>query len=314
MKVVPFAPQYERQIIELWNRNVASQFPMTPALFQQNTLLDANVLAEGSAVMELNGQVCGVVISKVTKCTKGVEMATNKGWIHLLLVDAPYRKQGIGTLLLQHAEQALKAAGMEKIQFGGDLLHYLCGVPKEDVETQTFLQHKGYVYEAVMTDLTQTLMEPVALPTFEEIHFEPLKFQEKEAFLQFMHRVFPGRWEYEAIVYFEQGGTGKEFVVAKKGEQIIGFCRMNDDSGPTIAQNMNWAPALTGKAGGIGPLGIEEAERKGGYGLGITQAAMHFLQQRHVETILIDWTTLITFYEKLGFSPWQHYCTYGKTF
>ena len=313
MKVEPFSAQYAQQIIALWNRNVSDAFPMTEALFAQNTVGDADVLVDGSAVVTVEGEVRAVVISKIVKNTKDVTLRTDKGWIHLLLVDVPYRRQGIGSKLLAVAEEALKKAGMQHIQFGGDLLHYLCGVPKEDEVTQQFLLQHHYVYEATMTDLTQTLTAPVILPQFDEIQFVPLQLAEKDAFLQFMHRAFPGRWEYEAIVYFEKGGTGKEFVVAKKGEQIIGFCRMNDETGPTIAQNMNWAPTMQGKAGGIGPLGIEASERKGGYGLGITQAAVYYLQQRGVDTILIDWTTLIEFYGKLGFTPWQQYNTYSKT-
>ena len=312
MQLQPFSKQYAQQIIDLWNRNVSDAFPMTEKLFTQNTLEDTNVLQEGSAVVLIDGEVRAVVVSKVIKDAKNVEMRHDKGWIHLLLVDAPNRKQGIGTKLLQLAETALAQAGMKHIQFGGDLLHYLCGVPTADQQTQQFLAKHGYVHEATMTDLTHTLMTDVVLPQFDEINLVPLQIHEKDAFLQFMHRAFPGRWEYEAIVYFEKGGTGKEFVVAKKGEQIIGFCRMNDETGPTIAQNMNWSPALQGIAGGIGPLGIEASERKGGYGIGITQAAVHYLQQRGVETILIDWTTLIEFYGKLGFTPWQQYETYGK--
>ena len=312
MEFHSFSAQFAPAIIDLWNRNVDPAFPMTKALFQQNTVEDENILHEGTAVVVDKGQVIAVVVSKIIKDAKKVPMQMDKGWIHLLLVDKAYRSQGIGTQLLQKAEHALQQAGMIKIQIGGDLLHYFCGIPEHDQTTQQFLVKHGYEPGQVMTDLTHTLKEQVELPTFEEIHFEPLAFEEKEAFLTFMHDAFPGRWEYEAIVYFEKGGTGKEFVVAKKGNDIIGFCRMNDVTGPTIAQNMNWSTAFEGNFGGIGPLGIEASARKGGYGLGITKAAVHFLQKRGVETILIDWTTIIEFYAKLGFTPWQNYHMYSK--
>jgi len=41
--------------------------------------------------------------------------------------------------------------------------------------------------------------------------------------LQFFQPCFPDRWLYEALNYFEKGGTGREFVVLKKDGKLKGF-------------------------------------------------------------------------------------------
>src|SRR5699024_8165519 len=106
--------------------------------------------------------------------------------------------------------------------------------------------------------------------------------------------------------------TGREFVVLRKNNRIIGFCRINDEHSPMIAQNVYWAPLITGELGGVGPLGIDENERGQGYGLAIVEAGLAFLRQRGICHIVIDWTDLVNFYKKLGFCPWKGYLVYQK--
>jgi len=142
--------------------------------------------------------------------------------------------------------------------------------------------------------------------------FALLKEEEKTDFLTFLNRCFPGRWEYEAIKYFEKGGQGREFVVLKDKDRMIGFCRINDQHSPFIAQNVYWQPLFSEPIGGIGPLGIDENERGHGYGLAIVKAAINTLRERDIQTMIIDWTSLIDFYKKLGFKPWKGYTTYFK--
>ncbi|WP_338463302.1 GNAT family N-acetyltransferase [Brevibacillus borstelensis] len=150
------------------------------------------------------------------------------------------------------------------------------------------------------------------LPTFAEVTFREGKPEDRDALMAFFNRCFPGRWEYEALCYFEKGGTGREFVLAEKNGAIIGFCRINDARSPIIAQNVYWAPLFADELGGIGPLGIDPQERKYGYGRGVVEAGIYFLRQRGIERICIDWTDLVDFYRKLGFEVWKGYRSYSK--
>ncbi len=88
---------------------------------------------------------------------------------------------------------------------------------------------------------------------------------------------------------------------------------MNDRHSPFIAQNVYWAPLFDGDLGGVGPLGIDSAERNKGYGLKIVEAGIATLRNRGSNHIVIDWTRLIEFYGKLGFNVWKVYQKYTKT-
>ncbi|WP_243700544.1 GNAT family N-acetyltransferase [Caldanaerobacter subterraneus] len=152
----------------------------------------------------------------------------------------------------------------------------------------------------------------INLPYLENIKFSILNLEEKDDFLSFLKENFPGRWEYEAIHYFMKGGKGREFVIAKKNSDIVGFCRINDSHSPFIAQNVYWAPLFDKELGGIEPLGIAQKERGKGLGIAIVQAGIYFLYQRKIKDVVIDWTDLENFYRKLGWEAWKQYFVFKK--
>lgn len=313
MNLLPWNSDYIDELVALWNKELSTHFPMRKELFAQNSFEDLNVLSKGSFIaIDDNNKIIGFVVSKKWQEQMAVEMDLKKGWIQILLVDSAHRGKGIGTLLLAQAETALKESGVEVIQLAGDPFHYFSGIPEVYPEVQKWVEKFGYYKKIDTFDLMNHLDKKYPFPNESSASFSVLQIEEKEEFLSFIARCFPGRWEYEAIKYFEIDGVGREFVVAKKNGRIIGFCRMNDSLSPSIAQNVYWSPLFEQKVGGIGPLGIDPNERKQGYGLEIVEAAMSYLQERGIETIIIDWTNLLEFYGKLDFMPWKKYGVYLK--
>ncbi|HJF30724.1 MAG TPA: GNAT family N-acetyltransferase, partial [Sporosarcina psychrophila] len=257
-------------------------------------------------------RVIGFVVAKRWQEKIDVKMDTKKGWIQVLLVDSAYQGKGIGTTLLEQAEEQLKGNGVEEMQLGGDPFHYFSGIPDQYKDAQKLAEKHGYTKRVDTYDLINHLDKKYDLPVDNSVAFTILKKAEQEELISFLERCFPGRWVYETMKYFEMNGDGREFVVVKKKGQIIGFCRINDSHSPFIAQNVYWSPLFEQKVGGIGPLGIDANEQKQGYGLAIVQAAMAYLQERNIETIIIDWTILVDFYKKLDFNPWKIYGVYLK--
>ena len=313
MKLITWNRDRVDELVSLWNKELNTHFPMRKELFIQNSFADVNVFERGSFMaVDSNDEVIGFVVSKMWQENTPVEMDSKRGWIQVLLVDSEHRGRGIGKTLLEQAESALVENGAEVLQLAGDPFHYFSGIPDVYPEVQKWFEKFGYYNKIDTFDLINRMSKKYPFPEDSSATFSILSLEEKEAFLSFLRRCFPGRWEYEAIKYFEMGGTGREFVVAKKNESIIGFCRMNDAISPTIAQNVYWSPLFEQEIGGIGPLGIDSNERKQGYGLEVVEAAMFYLQQRDIKTIIIDWTVLVEFYEKLDFKPWKKYGIYLK--
>lgn len=318
IQLKPWDANRLKEIVNLWNQELDGQFPMRQELFKVNSFEDKNVYTSGSRIaVNDEDKVIGFVVAKKWQEDLHVAIPSDTGWIQVLLVGRDYRYDGIGSALLKHAEEALKETGMKRILLGRDTWHYFPGIPTQDTETIEWFKARGYSLASSndndydMICHYNNSLQPI-MPCIAGVEFSILNKEEKVNLLRFMHRCFPGRWEYEAMKYFEKGGDGREFVIAKKNDKIIGFCRINDPDSPFIAQNVNWAPLIDGKMGGIGPLGIDPVERKNGYGLTLVEAATVFLRARNIHSIVIDWTGLTSFYEKLGYEIWKSYSNYQK--
>ncbi|WP_042459414.1 GNAT family N-acetyltransferase [Neobacillus dielmonensis] len=315
MRYIPWDIQRLPQLVSLWNSEIGSQFPMTGELFKQNSFEDENILPEGSLIaINDEDQVAGFIVSKCWREKINISIDQETGWIQVLLVRSSFRRRGIGSALLREAESALREHNCKRVLLGRDPYHYFPGVPIEYERTRSWFEHKGYHSGEKESDLIHHYMphEKSFRNELDDIKISLLRVEEKETLLSFLRRCFPGRWEYEAFHYFKRGGNGREFVVIKKAGNIIGFCRINDLNSPFIAQNVYWAPLFKEPLGGIGPLGIDRAERKNGYGLAIVEAAVSFLRERGIHIIVIDWTGLTEFYGRLGFQVWKEYQPFYK--
>lgn len=313
MKIIAWKRDRVEELVELWNKELAVDFPMREELFIQNSFDDVNV-SYGSSYIAVDDQdhVMGFVVAKRWQEEIDVKMDPKRGWIQVLLVDSAHRGKGIGTTLLERAEAHLKGNGVEELQLCGDPFHYFSGIPDQYKGAQKWAEKQDYTKRVDTYDMINHLDKKYDLPADKSVEFSILKKEEEADLISFLERCFPGRWVYETLKYFEMNGDGREFVVVKKNGQIIGFCRINDSHSPFIAQNVYWSPLFEQEVGGIGPLGIDANEQKQGYGLAIVQAAMAFLQDRNIETIIIDWTTIVDFYSKLDFNPWKIYGVYLK--
>ncbi|WP_077604300.1 GNAT family N-acetyltransferase [Oceanobacillus sojae] len=315
MRLEPWNEERIEDIVQLWNQEIGASFPMRKELFKQNSFTDENICSPASMIaVDNEGHVIGFVVAKIYQEIEKIDMSRTTGWIQVLLVSRKHRNQGIGSKLLANAETYLKAAGANQILLGRDPWHYFPGIPDKMEETKAWFAHKGYENNGTEHDMIRkyNVNDEVKIPKIGGVEFSVLELKDKELFLDFLHHCFPGRWEYEAIHYFQKGGTGREFAILKKEERIIGFCRMNDEKSLLIAQNVYWAPLFKESLGGIGPLGVDERERGQGYGLAIVEAAISFLRQRGISRIVIDWTGLVEFYSLLGYDIWKTYAAHKK--
>ncbi|MCG7344206.1 GNAT family N-acetyltransferase [Sporosarcina sp. ACRSL] len=314
MKVVPISEINVSDIVKLWNEEIGERFPMSTALWHQNTTEEPNVLKEGSLAVIEEGELRGLIVAKRYVEKLDARMQATIGWIQCMLVRTSSRNEGIGSELLRLAEQALIAAGVEEIRLGRDPWHYFPGIPLEDEDTINWFEKHGYVKGGVETDLIKDVRDGELYKlTNSSEHYRLLTTEDIPSLLSFLERVFPGRWHYEAIHYEMIGGTGREFIGFFMEDELQGFCRINDSQSPVIAQNVYWSALVKGEMGGMGPLGIDRDIRGKHFGLDLVKAAANELINRGVTDIVIDWTQLVSFYGKLGFQPWKQYQSMAKT-
>lgn len=312
MNVIPLEAKWLVPMCELWNRELGGLFPMREALLRQNSFQDANVYYPGSwLAQDDDGTLLGFVIAKKwQELEREMQLGEGAGWIQALVVRSDRRGEGIGSRLLALAEGSLREAGVELVYMGRDPWHYFPGVPKALSSSRPWFERRGYEFLYEVYDLLASAEEgpPPVAPSFSEgAYIKGLEPGDQEEMLRFFRRCFPGRWCYEALCYWERGGSGREFIGLFAGREMIGFCRVNDEKSALIAQNTYWAPLFQEPLGGIGPLGVDSRYRGKGYGLALVEAGVSELKARGMRHLVIDWTELVDFYAKLGFQPWKGY-------
>lgn len=308
------------EMVHLWNQEWSQAYPMRERLLRQNVFGDRNLLADGSwmAVDPATARLLGFITTKLWQDREsGMAFANDTGWIQSLIVDREARGRGIGGELLARAESALQERHVAQIVLGNDFhKRFFPGIPTENPAAKQWFERRGYSGSELSYDLLNEYEDAEAAewPKTDGVTFRLARHDDRERFIDFMKRCFPGRWEYQVREYWKLGGTGREFVVLVNDKsEIIGFCRLNDEQSPLLAQNIYWAPLFAESLGGIGPLGIDERFRGHRYGLSIVQAAVAALRERGVRRIVIDTTPYLDFYGKLGYRSWKSYWRLQRT-
>jgi len=314
MNSLPVLELKPSAIVQLWNENLGNKFPMSEALWIQNTVNEPNVLNDASIAYVVGNELLAFVVAKQYQEHNEAVMGSNIGWIQCLLVKESARNQGIGTHLLQHVQEVFNKLKLSEVRLGRDPWHYFPGIPIEDKPTIEWFEKRGYGKETIETDLTRVVKDqPLYTLTNSSEHFRVLTKDDLPSLLKFLEHSFPGRWHYEAIHYMNNNGTGRDFMGFFHDNELQGFCRINDSKSPVIAQNVYWSDLFEEELGGIGPLGINRSIRGNNFGLDLVKAAANELMTHDVSHIVIDWTQLVHFYEKLGFTTWKQYQTMSKS-
>lgn len=317
MRMEQLTEKHLNGILALWNREWWELFPLRDRLIEQNVYHDPNWLREGSwAAINEAEELIGFVIAKGSRDElEPFGIPRDLGWIQALLVAKSARGKGIGSELLRRGEDALRQHGARRIMLGNDLQSRLFpGLPEPEASMKLWFEMRGFRYQEEVYDLVNQYEEgeTVELPELQGASLSIADGSDRERMEAFMSRCFPGAWDYQHREYWKRGGTGREFVLLKRGGEIVGFCRMNDGLSPLLAQNIYWSQAFDSPLGGIGPLGIDEGYRGYRYGISIVQAAIHYLLARGNRSIVIDTTPFVDFYGKLGYGAWRTYAKYEK--
>ncbi|MDF2441558.1 MAG: hypothetical protein JWN98_2542 [Abditibacteriota bacterium] len=316
-------------IVAVWNASMPAAFPLTERLLHQ-TLHEDPYREPGGEWIARDSQrpegqnIIGWVLSKSMK-TAGPEVGRfqNRGGIGALCVHPDYQRQGIGSALADRAEEWLQQNGAPR-----SLLyfphHLLPGVPAECTAALEFWQQRGYGQNGWVEhyDLWRELNDYQlpskvleALKNNPTVEIRPARKEDTLLMLSFLEQEFPGAWTYTTRAHFKHGGNPADFIIAIETQgtashscrEVIGFCHTADFRSQRLIPGTFWFPLLGEKFGGLGPIGMGQTQRKRGLGLALCALAIEDLQKRGVQQMAIDWTTLLDFYGRLGFSVWKRY-------
>lgn len=215
----------------------------------------------------------------------------HKRSIALLCVEEGYRNQGIGSALLQKAEQHISRQGEEIVLLGRGKHYLLQGVPEDDEHIIRFFEKRGYTASRKSTNMSLSLADfslaSLQLPPSPpDISFRFATCADTVALHAAIEQVKPN-WRSA----FEN--CTDPILLAIRNEEIIGFEVLSPWGGRFTAADE--------KVGTIGCVGIIPEQRKAGIGRHMVAQGLHYLQSQQCTRCELRFVEIAPWYEKLGF-------------
>jgi len=290
-------------IVEIWN----DSFPeasLSPKVFQRQLFKEFAFDIKGCFVARKKSEIVGFSLATTFQIpyTSRRELP---GCIPAIAVKKENRAEGIGTDLLQKAEEYLRLQGAKKIRLGyptylrGTLLS-LIGVDTQWNGAIRFFETFGYAPKGVLDSMGITLGEwemPAAvvrklrIAQQNGIEFPILRNEDTAEFREFLNQDFPGSWNAQFDYLYKLGLlVPEEVLVMKEKGKIAGF------AGPFHISER-------GDTCGIG-LGITPRLRGKGLGLLLLFNIVKMVQENGGKRlILFGAVDKVNYYGKAGFSP-----------
>jgi GNAT superfamily N-acetyltransferase len=322
----PADPSHIRALAEIWNVACGPDLPITEHLAAFN-LRAAPGLTQAGWLLVDDNWAQGVVLASYLD---GYPLLASPaaGWIDALAVAPAAQRQGHGARLLHTAEAWLHAGGRTHITLGGSLRPFAPALPTE-LDTAPFFHRHGYTsppsHQATLVatpspshpliyDLSANLSvyQPPPPPP-PPAAARPAAPRDRAALLAFLAREFPGRWHYEAELFLDHdAGRLADFMLLWTERGLDGACLLTfEDSTRPIARYYPYP--LPRPWGQLGSIGVSASLRGQGYGSLLLDASLRRLHATGVNGCVIDWTNLLTFYGRFGFTPLRTYTPLTRT-
>lgn len=296
---------FQEKLYDMWNREYKNIFPISESLFIRNT---SNSYEDSSFVALVDDEPVGFIIGKIWVDEYEIKGYDECGWINLIYVLPHYRKKGIGTALLEKAENEFKLLNKKVLYIGKDYLNFFPGLPCDMKNSLEWFIERGYENPYNTYDLICNKNLDLLPLVNDNFIFRSATVNDKFNLIEFMNNNWPGRWTKEVVDYFNSGGTGREYLICLDNDKICAFAKVGypNTLDNLISYSMVWRNRFD-SLGGIGPLGVDKEYRKRHLGRDIVIFGKNTLIKNNVSDIIIDWTGLLDFYRPYGFEVWKSY-------
>jgi GNAT superfamily N-acetyltransferase len=301
----PFTSAHIAEAIRIWNAASHTDYRINERFFSYSIIPTTGELIDGRIAI-LNEEIVGFALA----CAVTNDPSITLGWISVIAVHPLAQRQGIGSELLTWAEGWLKERGCKRIRVGGNLRPLLPGLPYAMRENAVFFERRGYQSppnQPCEFDIARSLKDYQPMyskPAHADL--APMQPGEEHHLLDFLHREYPGRWEFEACEFVKNGGRASDFLLLRLNHEMHGFCRITlcDSERPIERFYPQRLPQPWGQ---FGPLGLSKAVRGQGVGGYLIDAAALHMRSLGVDGCVIDWTSLLELYGKFGFKVYNQY-------
>jgi GNAT superfamily N-acetyltransferase len=167
------------------------------------------------------------------------------------------------------------------------------------------LERWGWQFGDPCWDLVRRLSDferPPEIAATPGITYRPASEADRADLAAFEAAHFP-EWAH----YFADEGLASAFLAVDERGDLVGSLVAADHSRPQL-----WRHLLGSDSGSIGAVGVADTVRGRGVGTAMLAHACDWLRDCGVGNCHISWTTLLSFYGRLGFLPWRRYETASR--
>ena len=309
-----------RALLSLWQAALGDAWPMRDDLLRRQ-LTEHRFYRAGDHLVAVAGErVVGLVGTQVDRWG-GVPADSRGGGISVVLVHPDWQRRGVGSRLHEAALAHLRREGARELRLGGGgAYRFWPGIPTDLPGAHAFFSACGWPLEPeqrsrdLVRDLTSFHVPPAmrARLTQERVTVRPARKDEADDVIAFEWEHFSG-WA-PGFVYMAELGDFQNMLVALDEEKgIVGALMLHTPSSRWLTANITWQTVLGDALGGISAVGVAASERGRGIGIGMVAIGSQILRERGVGNCHIDWTNIVDFYGKLGYTVWREYWMSTRT-
>jgi GNAT superfamily N-acetyltransferase len=225
--------------------------------------------------------------------------------VRLVAVRPEARRHGVGSALVRAACDELRRRGATRAYAGGIPLLWP-GIPLNLPGAVDFFTANGWQIQGTVYDLTRRLADFVTpLEVAERAAAAGVTFglaspDEREWLVTHAHEHWYALWSEEFAAAAPQN-----ILAGRRDGRLVAALIMGYPGEPESLEPL-LGPGITT----VGCVGTLATVRELGIGTALVAAASERLRDAGGVTCHIGWTTLLTFYGRLGYTPWRSYA-YG---
>ena len=289
VRIRSYAAGDTTELLQLWALSIP-QDAIDEAGFLHKVLLDPNFDARGCLVAELEDRLVGFVLAIVNRVPLDIEAVDREtGYITVFFVHPDYRRQGIGTALVQRAMDFIRSEGAARVSvcgyprnyfFPGPDVHLYAGavamLEKLGFETlytaiamHGFLGDFDRLSEVALQDLERSVLKQHGV----RVHFITVDYVNDLLLMIRAH--FNPDWVREARHLLETCGPDcrKLLIAVTEDEQVVGYCQ--------------WGGFEPGR---FGPYGVRPDMQGKGIGKLLFHTCLNLMHKERVHSIWLMWT------------------------
>jgi mycothiol synthase len=308
-QIRPYQGSDEAALMTLWNQTMHLD-TISPGIFRSKVLLDLNFNPEGLVVCQAGSKLVGFVLSirrQVPLFNQGLEPELS--WITAFGVHPKHRQRGVASQLFKTAIERLREAGCTRTLISSYTPNYF--IPGVDIngypEAMAFLRAQGWqiLNQPISMQaningfqVPANIIETDRLLNQSGIITRPVEAGDIPRLLPFIQEHFGWDWvrfaqEY-LLVQFGSVGNDVVFLVAIKGDEIVGYCQQRGER--------------------FGPFGVAPQMRGNGIGRVLLFKCLAESASRSIHCAWFLWTgeDAARLYALAGFEKARHFAVLEK--